>query len=586
MGAYLSYGLECAIRHWRRIAAIGIFFGIGTFLFLIEASYTDAFYSAAITTVISSILLLIWPRPLFVASVAALFTANIEIISSVKQYFMDMGLHAYDLFFYANKQTMSFLWAEYPSLFVYFFIAIAISVVVSVAAYRADTMRLSRLWPAIVLVLASLPVPSLARTASKEKIFHHFREVPPISTFYLSVNETFSTLRRGRLIGALHQPGLENFTPAESCGADPKSLPNIILIHQESLMPPSLFPGLDYDKKLDPFFLSGDGELHKLHVEIYGGGSWLTDISILGGFSTRYSGNMRYYLQSFLNEGMRDTVPKILSLCGYRNLIFYTTPARFLGLGRFYLAAGYDEFWGSERQHPPTSRERDRFYYGNGLNTLQEHFSSSSGPIFLHFQTTASHSPYNFKFDPQEDVSGGGPGTPPEMSEFLRREMMAKLDYDDLVAELKRRFPGKKFLVVRYGDHQPAITRYLLNVPPLPISERKTPLAFLTFYSVSGLNYAVPPLPKFDALDISYLGTVMLESAGIPLPPAYRERKRLMELCEGKFSTCQRSDEILAFQQRLIQSGFMKGLEPEISLRVANPLKTAPAQNSSVKTQE
>jgi len=35
-------------------------------------------------------------------------------------------------------------------------------------------------------------------------------------------------------------------------------------------------------------------------------------------------------------------------------------------------------------------------------------------------------------------------------------------------------------------------------------------------------------MPAYDPLDIAYVGTIMLEAAGLPLSAAQRERNRLM----------------------------------------------------------
>ena len=54
-----------------------------------------------------------------------------------------------------------------------------------------------------------------------------------------------------------------------------------------------------------------------------------------------------------------------------------------------------------------------------------------------------------------------------------------------------------------------------------------------------------------------YLGLVVLEAAGLPLSESYQERKRLMQLCGGRYATCAKRDEILAFHRRLIDSGLL-----------------------------
>ena len=69
-----------------------------------------------------------------------------------------------------------------------------------------------------------------------------------------------------------------------------------------------------------------------------------------------------------------------------------------------------------------------------------------------------------------------------------------------------------------------------------------------------------PPLPPVDVLDVPYLGAVILEAAGLPLSDVYRERKRLMKLCNGHYRGCGARSEILKFHRRMIDSGLMDAL--------------------------
>lgn len=181
--------------------------------------------------------------------------------------------------------------------------------------------------------------------------------------------------------------------------------------------------------------------------------------------------------------------------------------------------------------------------------------------MFVYVQTMASHGPYNSAYMPGENVPGGGPGTSVEMSEFLRREAMAQRDGDFLMDEIKRRFPKEPILVVRYGDHQPSATYDLIDRTwgddSPDIGEGGKPGPYITYYATEGHNFAVPPLPSYDPLDIAYLGTVMLEVAGLPLSEAQLERKRLMVACQGRYFGCEPRSNILAFHRRLINSGLV-----------------------------
>jgi len=57
---------------------------------------------------------------------------------------------------------------------------------------------------------------------------------------------------------------------------------------------------------------------------------------------------------------------------------------------------------------------------------------------------------------------------------------------------------------------------------------------------------------------VSYLGNIILEAAGLPLSEAQTHRRALMQACAGKYFSCERRDEILAFHRRLIQSDLIR----------------------------
>ncbi|MFV0369364.1 MAG: sulfatase, partial [Hyphomicrobiaceae bacterium] len=190
----------------------------------------------------------------------------------------------------------------------------------------------------------------------------------------------------------------------------------------------------------------------------------------------------------------------------------------------------------------------------------EKHIEKSKAPVFSFVFTSATHLPYTKPHSPEEDVPGGGPGTDPQMHEYLRRLSLAHMDLDWFRRELKSRFPDEHFLIVQYGDHQPIVTRSLLghagekshNIILSPQSK-----GFLTYYTAEGINFPLQPLPDVEVLDVPYLGTLMLKLAGLPLSEAGQERMRLLKVCGGRYYTCPRSGEILAFHRRLIDSGLL-----------------------------
>jgi hypothetical protein len=266
-------------------------------------------------------------------------------------------------------------------------------------------------------------------------------------------------------------------------------------------------------------------------------------------------------VQPLMAGKLRDTLPETLSRCGYRNVVLYPLIRNFVSNAKFYASIGLKEMFDAEDQGAKTNNERDRFYFGNALDEISRHLQRSRQPLFTMVFTMATHSPYDTPYMPEVDVPGGGPGTDPEMSEYLRRLAMARMDYDDMRREIARRFPGERFLIVQYGDHHPIATRTLLGLNnKLDAEDISLPLespGFVTYYAVDGINYQPPALPAVETLDVPYLPLVILNSARLPLSDSFRERQRMLIACNGRYYTCQPHDAILAFHRRLVDSGLI-----------------------------
>lgn len=541
-------------------ASCAVLLAVLQYFWLSEGSFSNIVFTVGVTLALIAALTLLTARLLFATVTVAAFLAVIVAASTVKQSVMSMVVHAYDLFFYFSSwSTVAFLWHDYRGYMIALLAATAGIAVAGFLAWRADGTRVDRRHTLAVLIACIAIAWTGAEAKGERRHMQFFFEDHYVSSFFASWGETLATLWNGQLLEAAPRDSHPAFALPASC--TPARPPNIILIHEESIAPPGLFPGLAYDRSVDPLFRSDDGKTHTLRVETYGGASWLTEFSLLAGMSTQSFGGMRPFVQTFMQNGLKDTVPQALARCGYRNVVFYPLLRNFVSNDRFYTSIGLTEIFDSESQHADEANERDRFYFDNAMAEMKRHFASSDKPLFTYIQTMMAHWPYTEVYAPEEKVPGGGPGTNPEMSEYLRRVSLAKIDYDYFTAELKRRFPGQPFLIVHYGDHQPSATRTLLGFKAGAEAEDVTlppdSIGFLTYYAAHGINYAVPPLPAVDVLDVAYLGSVVLDLAGLPLSDSHRERLRLLAACKGRYYDCADRSAILAFHRRLMNSGLV-----------------------------
>ncbi|HEX2841842.1 sulfatase-like hydrolase/transferase [Hyphomicrobium sp.] len=525
-----------------------------------EWPWINIAFTLGVTVTLISGVLLASRRILFSTALVAGGVALVIAASEVKRHYLGMSLHAYDIVFYIlSPDTLSFLWTDFRLELCALVGSVVAVLMLGWVLYRFDPTRVPfRLACALcMLSIATAAWAAAYRGGRHHTLYywgHHY-----VSSFYLSWAETVETLLRGQLIEAApHSNGGPVLAAPTTCRPSERP-PNIILIHQESVFPPSYFAGIRYDARLDPFFRSSDGQLHKLRVETYGGASWLTEFSVLAGVSTLSFGGMRPFVQSLMQGKVHDTVPETLARCGYRNTLYYPMNKDFVSSAKFYQAIGFGEILDRKAQGATRYNERDRFYYDNALANMERHFKGSQAPIFNFIITAATHLPYEPTFMPEIDVPGGGPT--PEMHEYLRRVGLAKRDYDYFRVQLARRFPNERFLIVQYGDHQPVVTRPYLGFDQATATEDMTmgpdSPGYLTYYTVEGVNYDPGPLPDVDVLDVPYLGALLLNAAKIPISDAQHERLRLLSVCKGRYFTCLKRDEILSFHRRLIDSGLM-----------------------------
>ena len=536
-------------------------------LLLVETEGEAAgLFSAAVFLLIGALFVLISRRVLPSVVLVCALAASIRTAGYIKQQATEVLLHAYDLVALLNSwSAMSQFWRGHRQHALGLIVAVLATALLAYVAYRLDSTRVQRRYAAgaIAALLCLASVASVVK-GERRHTEPYFENVY-VSFFLASWSETIAALWRGGLIEAARSPpptspdGPSLAEPG-SC-VPPARLPHIILIHQESVVPPSYFPSLTYDRGLDPFFHSHDGQLRKLRVETYGGASWLTEFSVLTGFSTRSFGNMRQFVQQAMAGKVQVTLPQALAHCGYRNVMFYPMLRNFLGAGKFFEGVGLTEIFDAKAQKAQLPNERDRFYYTSLLAELQRHVEGSRQPVFAFVETMAAHGTYDYVYMPEVAVPGGGAGTDPEMHEYLRRLAMAQMDYAFLRAELVRRFPDQQFLIIHYGDHQPTATwtlhGFAKDTALEKVMDSSRDPALMTYYVVDAVRYRPPALPAIDVLDVAFLGTIVLEAARVPLSNAYQERRRLMLLCAGLYHECHAKDDVMTFHRRLIDAGLV-----------------------------
>ena len=190
----------------------------------------------------------------------------------------------------------------------------------------------------------------------------------------------------------------------------------------------------------------------------------------------------------------------------------------------------------------------------------------AKGPLFLYVYLAANHYPWDYRWRPDLMQQWKDLGNKPVADEYLRRQAMTALDYPEFLAQLRRDFPGERFLIVRYGDHQPDFASTMLE-PALDeagVARRLMnydPRYFTTYYAIDTVNFEPVNLSSaLDTIEAPYLPLIVQELVGLPLDASFAEQKRVLERCRGQFYACAGGKEARRFNRLLIDAGLIKGL--------------------------
>jgi hypothetical protein len=479
-----------------------------------------------------------------------------------------MNLHAYDVAFYLfSLAQISFFKETYPG-----------AALVAALGIGAGTLTLAWLWlrePPKVLrrmamgacAIISLTAAAGATVLLAERGAHFFNDRESVfSGFVSSLGDAPALMRARGVFEISAQAGLSGGLAPIVCHPQ-ETPPDIVLFLNESAMPPGVYPQVAYPPETKAMFESFDGRTHRLRVETFGGGTWLSDFSALTGLSTNMFGSMRNFAAQLTAGRLRHSLPQYLKACGYDTTIIYPSLAEFAGSARFYRAIGFDKVIDRQGHKAPDERQRDAFYYDQVRQVFDRaRREENPRPQFIVASSMATHSPWNFRFAPEamqpgDDTKWTGD---PEMDEYLWRLTLAKRDRDAFRADLAKRYPGKPFLFVGYGDHQPAMARLPLeNASEIADTGRAwqlepTSRAFETYYSIDGLGFSPRiSLPVGPVVEIPHLATLAVAAAGLPLDPVYERRWWLMQTCRGLYTSCSDKGAVMAFQRWMVDAGWM-----------------------------
>jgi phosphoglycerol transferase MdoB-like AlkP superfamily enzyme len=505
--------------------------------------------------------LLLLRRPMVAAALSLILIVAIVVLSSFKHDIVWLTVDFLDVML-IDFETIRFLLTIYPDLQGIVAALLVVAVVLAVLLWRFDPYRVGR--RASVLGLATcctgLIALSIAAPGDWWEVFARNNFVSKFSRSAVAAVEEI--LKHGMIEADAHAAGQLPVAQAMTCNPAAR-LPHVILVHDESSVDIRIAPNIKVPDGYGSHFRSFDGKARRLLVESYGGASWYSEFAVLTGLSSRSFGRFAYSLPRIAAGRVKRGLPLELRRCGYRTYSFYSASAAFMSAKSFQMSLGIEHFV-DNREMGTMQAEPDSFYYDAAMTMLRrEH---GSGPLFAFVYLAANHFPFMRSWHPDLMPGWRDPGNTPEVDEYLRRQARSMQDYQAFLDRLNREFPGEPFLLIRYGDHQPAFPTFImdLTLDKAAIARRMQaydPRYFTTYYAVDTINYQPADLSTaLETLDAPYLPLVIQQIIGLPLSSSFVEQRRIFERCSGIFYACAGGAEVRRFNRLLLDSGQLSRL--------------------------
>lgn len=317
----------------------------------------------------------------------------------------------------------------------------------------------------------------------------------------------------------------------------PARPPLIVVWLQESSMDLRLFdvPNARLPV-LDMYDPDGRTRAHgRLRVHSWGGSTWLSEFALLAGLSHEDFGAAGSSVYYTIVPNVRHSLPKLLRRHGYRSVAISGVPKGLYNMEAAQRHLGVDEVlnpldfpeWGAKSLTDNLISDDE---LGRYAQQVIERFGDR--PLFLFVLSMMQHGPYVSTYPVRHGLDRAG----------LTRDQAARTsDYVDRMVATNaamRAFGGQLLeraepvVFAYFGDHQPNLEG------ALPYAAHLLNPRYLTSYVVK-TNFAVEAEVRHRSpLDIAFLGSVVLEHAGIPRGAFFGANGAMRRLCDGRLTDC------------------------------------------------
>lgn len=245
-----------------------------------------------------------------------------------------------------------------------------------------------------------------------------------------------------------------------------KLLPNIVIMHAESTFDPNRAFKLSSHVQIPIWSGTTDTRaVGPLHVNIVGGGSWVTDFEVITGVDSRLFGFQGYYANYYVAPRVKYSFAKYLSAKDYQTRAFYSLSGKFFNTEVALKDYGFAQVTDgpSLGMSSDWSQISDRDEVTAILRTGAFNRSRRSAPFLYFIEVNENHGPHPCrKFTSSSEFLVHYSAVSDfelncQLNEYMRRAYSTSDAFLDILAKLRdlKTATGRPYVLVAYGDHQP-----------------------------------------------------------------------------------------------------------------------------------
>ncbi|MDJ0943177.1 MAG: sulfatase-like hydrolase/transferase [Kiloniellales bacterium] len=520
--------------------------GFGLFLFLAETGINQRAVAGLTIIVLYCVLLVVTRRSRLSVAITLMLTLTVWAVSKAKMAYLGTPLVFGDL---VNMVGYNLWWVLSQYSLLAAATGVGITAFVTLLGWlvtrRGKRLSIVTVCAAVVVAVYLVsPISRLSRTVYFwDQNFDN--TAAALSTFTASAVWWWGS--GGNVVtiyDVADQPLGDPLGSAEETSLGPK--PNIFMVLDESVFDPRVL-GLPIEDEVAEYFQPSGGLSGSLSVNVHGGGTWVSEFAVMSGLDTRIFGDKAYYLSTLMEKRLHHSLIHVLKSQGYKTIVVYCVNGSFMNAENFYRSIGVQEFFvptqAADKRHLRNFRDSELYDYALERMSLTAG-TEGDGPVFVLVATISNHGPHSFNRVPEDafpdsrDWLARNVQDPDlqEYHEYYLRLRQSFEDYRNLKSELASRYKRRPTLLVRFGDHHPKFTK------GLEFPDRSVPRSslFATYFAIEAINGDLAARPEWGSgpLDIAYLSTVVLDSAGLAKDQIFETRKRLMESCAGRYFEC------------------------------------------------